>query len=168
MAGLEVQWPDRSVVLLGLCSGTDNAVHLAIVYQQVVEMVLLDLICAKDFGFRLRRVVFKLRRKIRLKRVANKFSVQRPEDTDLDASTKMQAFWELPTPDQLLRFFEEINARSGKALCIFSVASIEYYNRQWQLGRVLGLPDFNNYVTEIFQPQVRHTYPLPLHRDGRI
>ena len=45
-----------------------------------------------------------------------------------------------------------------------SYAEDYYYNQQGQMGRVLGLDDYQDYCTEHYWPSASHTYSLELHR----
>jgi hypothetical protein len=43
-------------------------------------------------------------------------------------------------------------------------AFYRYYNYFGQLRRVVGVERYHQFCTELFWPQVEHTYPLELHR----
>ena len=58
---LEAQLGTVSIVLVGLCSGADNAIGIAPSDPRIVGMVLLDPVCDPDIGFRARAFGFAAR-----------------------------------------------------------------------------------------------------------
>ena len=81
-------------------------------------------------------------------------------DTSADALT----LEDLPTREQLRAAFESIREREGRVFSVFTRAVLGYYNQAGQLGRVLGVDGYEQFCTELFWPQVHHTYWLELHR----
>lgn len=157
-----------SLVLAGLCSGADNAVMLAIREPRVVGLVLLDPICFPEAGFRAREIFQKYTNparyvswlKHRLKALTGP-PVKRKEGVDPQA---WRLWRELPTLGELRAAFESIRARGGRVLSVFTGETIEYYNQEGQLGRVLNVEGYRQFCTERFWPAVEHTYSLEVHR----
>ena len=165
------------LVLAGLCSGANNAMRLTLKEPRVVGMVLLDPICFPDDGFRARTVVMKYANPAEyiawlkrgeyiawLKRRFKALTRPRGEKQEDDSSADALTLQDLPTLEQLRAAFESIREREGRVLSIFTRAALQYYNQAGQLGRILGVDGYQQFCTELFWPQVHHTYMLELHR----
>lgn len=159
------------LVLAGLCAGADNAMRLAIGDPRVIGMVLLDPICFPDrglTGFRAREVAAKyadpkrylgwLKRQYTPQPRANDPQDQAPD------SVAVLAFRDLPTQEELRAAFASIRARDGRVLSIFTRYASGYYNKRGQLGRLVGATNRQPFCTELFWPQVHHTFTLEVHR----
>jgi len=172
---LGTEFDDAQITLFGLCSGADNAVRLAIDNPQVRGMVLLDPISGEDDGFEDRKSQFSKRAfatkvampsrylpflKRRLKTLTQKASSM----DDAEAPRDSLSLRSLPTPEQSRSAFELLGERQGRALSIFTSYALRYYNVQGQMGRSLGIAEYDSYCSEVFWPHARHTYPLETHR----
>ena len=73
------------------------------------------------------------------------------------------AFRDVPTPEELRSAFESMRERGGRVLSVFTQYALQFYNQAGQLGRVLGVEGYQQFGTELFWPQVEHTYTLDLH-----
>jgi pimeloyl-ACP methyl ester carboxylesterase len=156
------------LVLAGLCTGADNATILTLKEQRVVGMVLFDPFCFPDRGFRARAVVARYANPVRqiawLKRRFKALTKPRGKEPEDNMSADGLAFRDLPTREQVRAVIESIREREGRVLSIFTQYALRYYNRTGQLGRVLGVNGYQQFCTELFWPQVDHTYRLELHR----
>jgi hypothetical protein len=169
---LEGRLGPSQFVLAGLCSGADNAVTLAQTDQRVVGLLLMDPTCYPDAGFRRRQFFRKythisryaewLTRKLAL--LAGRRESPRPYDNDLYSSPLVIGV--LPTLEQIRAAFQAICERKGRALSIFTslAEDLDLYNQVGQLGRVLGLPDYEQYCSERFFTTASHTFELEMHR----
>ena len=165
---LEARLGRLRLVLAGLCSGADNAVRLTAIDRRVVGMVLLDPICFRDHGFMGRAVVGSVekysnpaRHFVWLKRRVKALATPRGEVVKRVDPLTLR---DLPTREQLRAAFESIRERDGQVLSVFTGAAISYYNQAGQLGRSLDVENYQQFCTELFWPQVDHTYTLELHR----
>jgi hypothetical protein len=158
------------IILGGLCSGADNAIMLTLNDPRVVGMVLLDPICFPDnglWGFRTREIAAKYTNvaefiawlKRRLKVLARPGTNNQRHDTSVDPP----ALWNPPTRIQLQAAFESIRERKGRVLSVFTGVARDY-NQTGQLCRVLGLPDYGRFCTELFWPGTDHTFSLEVNR----
>jgi pimeloyl-ACP methyl ester carboxylesterase len=156
------------LVLAGLCSGADNAMRLTLKEPRVVGMVLLDPICFPDHGFRARVVVARYTNPARyvawLKRRVKALTRPRGKKEEDDKAADALSLRDLPTREQLRAAFESIREREGRVLSIFTHYALGYYNQRGQLGRFLGVNGYQQFCTELFWPQVHHTYTLEVHR----
>lgn len=167
---LEARLGQSELVLGGLCSGADNALMLAQADQRVIGLLLMDPICYPDDGFRVRqffrmhmntaRYVAWLQWKV--SRLIGRLE-QRANDDQVYTPLQLG---ELPTLEQMRAAFQAICDRKGRALSVFTSLAEDHdrYNQLGQLGRVLELPDYEQYCTERFYSTAAHTFELEQHR----
>lgn len=167
-AGLRARRGDLSMILVGLCSGADNAVRLCQTEPGVRGLLLLDPICFPDGGFRRRALAGKWLNPGRygrsLKRLVNG-GVSHTGQAANAQDDNLLMLRHLPTLDELRRSFQLICERDGRVLSIFTQYALRYYNAVGQLGTVLQLNDYSRFCSELFWPDVEHTYKLEIHRE---
>jgi hypothetical protein len=71
---------------------------------------------------------------------------------------------ESPNREQMREAFHLIRQRDGRVLSIFTDYALSYYNQKGQMDRVLSVEGYQKFCTELFWPDVEHTYPLEVHR----
>ena len=156
------------LVLGGLCSAADNAIRLARADQRVIGMLLLDPVCSLDDGFRARAVIMNYTNPARylvwLKRRLNLLATLPGENWNDSEMIDPLTLRDAPTGEQLRAAFEAICERRGRVLSVFTQYATQYYNQLGQLGRTLDVVGYQRFCTEIFWPQMAHTYTLELHR----
>jgi hypothetical protein len=156
------------LVLGGLCSAADNAIRLARADQRVIGMLLLDPVCSLDDGFRARAVIMKYTNPARylvwLKRRLNLLATLPGENWNDSEMIDPLTLRDAPTGEQLRAAFEAICERRGRVLSVFTQYATQYYNQLGQLGRTLDVVGYQRFCTEIFWPQMAHTFTLELHR----
>jgi hypothetical protein len=82
------------------------------------------------------------------------------KDTTYDLLSLRQS----PTREQTREALNLIRQRDGRVLSIFTNYALPYYNQKGQMDRVLGVEGYQKFCTELFWPDVQHTYPLEVHR----
>jgi pimeloyl-ACP methyl ester carboxylesterase len=171
LAVLESRLGRLPLVLAGLCSGADDAIRLTLKEPRVVGMVLLDPVCSLDRGFRARAMLVSVWRYTNparyiawLKRRFKALMRPRGKKQEDEKSFDRLALRDLPTREQLRAAFESIREREGRVLSVFTSYADIYYNKSGQLRRVLGVYGYQQFCTELFWPQVHHTYWLEVHR----
>ena len=156
------------LVLGGLCSAADDAIRLARADQRVIGMLLLDPVCSLDDGFRARAVIMKYTNPARylvwLKRRLNLLATLPGENWNDSEMIDPLTLRDAPTGEQLRAAFEAICERRGRVLSVFTQYATQYYNQLGQLGRTLDVVGYQRFCTEIFWPQMAHTFTLELHR----
>lgn len=153
----------RSIVLAGLCSGADDAVRLTPHHESITGLFLLDPICFPDAGFATRTRIMKYSQpgryvtwlKKRLEGQQKAGAVQELDPLSLR---------DMPSLEDMRAAFTAVGRRGGRVLSVFTEYALRYYNQLGQLGRVLEVPDYSTFATELFWPAVEHTYTLDLHR----
>jgi hypothetical protein len=159
------------LVLAGLCSGADNTIRLTVGEPRIVGMVLLDSICFPDhglMGFRARIIFARYTNPVRhvawLKRQFKGLTCPRQKKHEDDKPVDPLTIRDHPTREELRAAFEAISERGGRVLSVFTHFALGYYNKSGQLGRALGVNGYQQFCTELFWPQVHHTYTLERHR----
>ena len=155
-------------ILIGLCSGADDAYAVASVRENVAGLVLLDGYAARTARYYFRHYgsrVFHLQPWIsRSRRILQRLSrtVRRADDDEPDLS--MAEVRNFPRTPEARRRFEIISQHCERCLCVYTSASHTYYNYEGQLRD--GFPTFRprGDVREIYIPAAKHTYPLAHHR----
>ena len=164
-----------STVLVGLCSGADNAIRLTADNPAVSGLVLMDPVCAKDEAFESRKGKFAsqaLKTKATtpsryvpaLKRRIDALTQPASGDDDEKLTSDSLDLRDIPDAGETRRAFEQVRDRDGRILSVFTSYALRYYNEHGQMERVLGVDRYDDFVTELFWPQMRHTYPLETHR----
>lgn len=154
------------LVIGGLCSAADDALRLAPDNPRVVGLLLLDPVCDRDRGFRLRHLVRKYTTLAQyvlwFKRKLARLPVrgQRRAEPDIDRL----AIRNYPTPAAMRAAFDCIRERQGRVLSVFTSYATGYLNQAGQLGRVLRVDGFHQFCTELFWPGAEHSFTLELHR----
>jgi pimeloyl-ACP methyl ester carboxylesterase len=165
---LEPHLGRMTLVLVGLCTGADSAVSLTLKEPRVVGMILLDPICFPDRTFKARVFVRKYTNPARyIAWLVRRWKTPtRPPGIkqEENEATNSLSLRDLPTREQLRAAVELIREREGRVLSIFTRWALGYYNKRGQLGRVLRVNGYQQFCTELFWPQVDHTYRLELHR----
>lgn len=173
---LESELGSVEIVIVGLCSGADNAVRLTSADSRVTGMVLLDPVCEKDDGFAVRARSWRrktvLRKALNLTRygpwLKRKLSRWSGGEQAGQKSMDYLSLRDLPKAAQMKAAFSAIHERNGQVLSIFTAYAMNYYNEVGQLGRVLDVSDYGTFCKEVFWPHVHHTYPFESDRQKLI
>ncbi|VAW55182.1 hypothetical protein MNBD_GAMMA07-82 [hydrothermal vent metagenome] len=162
---LEARQNQLQLIACGLCSGADDAIRVTSEDPRVVGMVLLDPVCEQDEGFQVRDMVKKFthlgRYQRKLKHIARK--VFNPDNGN-EPSLAEVGLRDSPSSQQTQAAFELIRQRKGRVFSLLTSYSQDYYNQLGQMGRVLGLDNYQDYCTEHYWPGASHTYSLEHHR----
>ncbi|MEM8948047.1 MAG: hypothetical protein AAGC99_01815 [Pseudomonadota bacterium] len=158
---------ERTFLLMGICSGADNAIKLAVSDEQVVGLVLMDPICPADSGYAKRKLALKLgnagfwrrlpRRAVREFSSFLAFGKSAPEEK--------QDLRDAPRPDELVACMQAMVERDGNVLAVFSSTAESYYNVEGQMTSVLAIDGLDNICREVWWPHVTHIYPIQQHRN---
>ena len=175
MSVLETRLGRVRIVLAGLCSGADDAIKLTQSQPRVVGMILLDPVCLRDAGFATRamlRTAINLAAKlfypmVPLRRRVQKFLKRdwaREAFKEQDETYDLLSLRQSPTREQTREALNSIRQRDGRVLSVFTNYALPYYNQKGQMGRVSNVEGYQEFCTELFWPDVQHTYPLEVHR----
>lgn len=163
---LEARQNQLKLIACGLCSGADDAIRVTLKDPRVVGMVLLDPVCDRDDGFKVRDIVRKFTQLARYQRkLKTMFSGLVKSGIETEHSVDPLDLRNVPSHQQLREAFQLIHQRKGRVFSLFtSYAEDHYYNQQGQMGRVLEVDDYQDYCSEHYWPGASHTYSLELHR----
>jgi hypothetical protein len=146
--GLEARLGPQRIVLVGLCSGADDAIRLAVSDARVAGLFLLDPYCPvspEDAG------------------------PSRPASVDVDDAGDEEgvdqlSLRNLPTLDEMRAAIAAVLERGGRVVSVFTDYAAGYYDRPGRLGDVLGLTGHPAQCIELHWPDADHTFSLEVHR----
>lgn len=161
----------KAFVLIGLCSGADNALRTMGRDERVVGSILLDLNVDRTLGFYIRHYV---RRVARLDSWLNVLTGRHPGYRTLGqrlwerdkAASKAQVLSPAPSlsfdaviPHDLMReHLEKVVARSGKLLCVFTAGLEGQYNYREQFLRLFPGLNFQGCLRLEYFADTDHTF----------
>ena len=166
---IEAQFGERAVLILGLCSGADNAIKLTAEDSKIQGLLLLDPLANEDEYFKRRRLLIKLKdihawpRRLRKLLSIGILRFKKKESGEATISLR-----DPPTDEDIRMCFEALVKRDGKVLAIFTSLALSYYNESGQLVRSTNVKNLDSCCKEIFWPQMGHLYPVQHHREQLI
>ncbi|MGH8194715.1 MAG: hypothetical protein ACREQ8_09980 [Woeseiaceae bacterium] len=157
----------QKFILVGLCSGADDAYAVASARDNVAGLVLLDGYAAKTTRFHVRhygRQLLRAEAWWALFRRLFRLAPGRSGVDDDEADRSYAEIRQFPTPKEAMRKFDHISKHCERCLCIYTSACRRYYNYEGQLGH--RFPGFkpSGGLREIYFPAAKHTFPLVHHR----
>ncbi|MDX1452469.1 MAG: alpha/beta hydrolase [Oleiphilaceae bacterium] len=153
------------VVVMGLCSGADNAIKVSVADDMVKGLILLDPVVPQDSRFALRKLLIKLKSRRAVGRVLRGLqSLIMPKGDEQQALNLR----DLPWAGELEQCMTRLVACKGKVLAVFSSYAFDYYNQQGQFVRALAIDGFDQICSELYWPHVAHTYTAESHRQALI
>ena len=166
----------KRFVVVGLCSGADDALLLAEKFPNVCGAVLFEAVAFRTPKYFLRhygrrifrldlywiaagRVLSSLR-----SRVVKLLRLQQPAEDAAHLGT----IREFSGPEEIRDRYHAVTERGVELLCVFTDGSRSYYNYVGQLVGVLNSAASRQHVTELYLSGAKHTYPLVKDRDEAI
>lgn len=159
---------DRTFVLMGICSGADNAIKLAVADDQVVGLVLMDAICPIDSGFAKRKVLAKFKDTNFLRRLPKRAVQELLNFSRLRHVEERPVLRDMPRDEELVACMKQMVSRHGNILAVFSSDAESYYNIQGQMASTLAIEGLEDICREVWWPHVSHLYPVQQHRDHLV
>jgi pimeloyl-ACP methyl ester carboxylesterase len=167
---INAKFPESKLILMGLCSGADNAIKIAASKRTIHGLVLLDPVVPQDDGFFLREI----RRNVlipynwlRSPKVLYRF-IKEVIRRRQDIAQKQINLRDLPEESETVQCFENLVQLEGRALTIFTNSATRYYNIAGQLSRSLNIEGLEVRCEEEFWPWMLHMYVAQLHRDTLV
>ena len=160
----------RSLTLMGLCSGADNAIKVTAEENDVRGLILLDPVSSTDAGFERRVLKGKLTNIHKwLNLPANLWRrFRRRIGRETDPYAHVLGLRDEPTSEDTQRCFAHIVNNHGRVLAIFTSQQAERYNQEGQFARAMDIAGFDRCCEEVFWPQVEHLYPVQVHRERLV
>jgi pimeloyl-ACP methyl ester carboxylesterase len=153
------------IVLVGLCSGSDDAIRFAQSDPDVKGMILLDPVAFKDANFVFRSIKNTILECLRMPGFHVRLLWRRIEKvTAGQRFLHPFAMRKIPSLADTRRAMSELERRGGRALLVYTRFASFYYNRPGQLKAALGRDETDPVCDEVYWPDVTHTYVLDVHR----
>ncbi len=161
------QYGITHAVLVGLCSGADDAGLIASHRDSVSGIVSLDGYARRNLYYLIKYVVTHYGKRIFsvsawtrfLRRKADRLAAGNAEQ-ELDGIDIRN--W--GSDAEMLEQYSNFLGRGGKLLAIFTTGQ-DYYNHRGQLAAELTVPPGTGKVDEVFYTDANHTYSLTSHRE---
>lgn len=154
-------------VLIGLCTGADNAHKAAVADQRVCGAVFLDGYAYPTAGFYLRRYVIKALNPAAwgrlIKRSCLKIIAPSVKDDALSASPDASYFWQLPPKAKVISELQHLTSRGVHQLHIYTGTS-QIYRYERQFSRMYSRLDFKECIESIYFADADHTFILSIDR----
>lgn len=167
---LESRQVGEKFIIMGICTGADNAHRAMLDDERVVGAV-----CVDGYAYPTRRYYFNyyFTRAMSLRSWANLFKrvFRRYERTRLNeyATTddeELRYRWSLPPKEKTNADFQEFIRRGAKLLCVYTASWP--YNYTGQLADAFSGINFGNTISAVFLPNAAHTFKVEEDRNSLI
>lgn len=155
-------------IVIGLCSGADDAYWIASQRKTVSGIAMLDGYAARTWRYYLRHYSSRLFHAAPWIRIPGRLNARlmrlletKKSDEDL---VQMRDIRNLPTVKVARSHFASMSTHLESCLFVFTSASHSYYNYEGQLQEKFPTLAPSRGVQEEYIPAARHTYPLAEHR----
>ncbi|MGO4220702.1 alpha/beta hydrolase [Lysobacter sp. TAF61] len=142
-------------VLCGLCSGADDAFHVAAADPRVAGTILIDGLAYPTVGFWLRHV---------LPRLLHPGKVLRYLRSRGSGAPSLADYRDFPSRPDAVRMLSTMVARDARLLFVFTGGAYPYFNHRAQLAACLGSAAASTQVSLEFWREYDHTFYLRKHR----
>lgn len=151
----------KKIVLLGLCSGADDATLIASQRSSVGALVLLDGYARRNFRYYINYYKPRIWSFRRWRRFAKKLlqQVSPPFNDDLlsDTIPITISLREWPEDAEMIERYRNLLANGTRILSIFT-AGQNYYNYANQLAEIISAPEGRKNLEEVYLAHADHTY----------
>lgn len=155
-------------VVMGLCTGADNAHKISVRDERICGAVFLDGYCYPSAGYYLRLYGPKLLNPAvwwrAVKRTVLKPTSQNDELFEIDKQREDNNFWKLPAKNKTKAELEMLVNRSVNLLYIYT-GSNNLVNYRNQMAASMKSIKFGNQLQEEYLKDSEHTYPLSIDRN---
>jgi pimeloyl-ACP methyl ester carboxylesterase len=157
-----------SIILIGLCSGADDALYIAQHRSSVRGLVLLDGFAAKTpryFFNHYRQRIFKIGPWLR---AIQRFIYRFKPGAKTQSSISITSIRDWSSTGEMLAGYKKYLQHKAQLLTIFTGGASQYYNYRGQLTDSLNQPTGIGNLEEIYYAEATHTYQLVAHRTKLI
>lgn len=167
----------KSFILIGLCTGADNAHKAAIKYNEVKGAIYLDGYAYPTPRFYIKRylpVLLNPRRFIHalwsiIKLIVLRVPLYPPDPLAQAEGEPTNLFvWNLPLKEKTLKELQSLIKRNVELCCIFTSGSIRQYNYRGQFKESFRKIDFGDKLQVHLFEEMDHTYILTEDREKLI
>lgn len=165
---IDRQFGERTILIMGLCSGADNAIKLTANSDNVKGLILLDPIFKSGKDFRKQYIFLKLTDIHFWCHLPIRFFIKAKKLIgSKEVNGKLPVLRDAPNESDFLDCFTALEDRRGRVLACFTGSTTEYYGREGQFAKNLPV-DIEDSVVEKFWPDAEHIYPVQAHRNRLI
>lgn len=160
----------KNLLLIGLCSGADNAIKITAEEDNVRGLVLMDPVSPKDHDFNKRLLISKLTNPHKWLNLPYSLAKRFRRATGIEKDPHQEAIMvrDEPTLKDLHNCMKKIVACNGKVLAVFTSQASYHYNDQGQFVRALNIKGLDNCCEELYWPLVNHIYQVQTHRERLV
>ena len=167
LAFIEKKTGIESFVLMGLCTGADNAHKYALINSKVTGAIFLDGYAYKTPGYYLRYYGPKIINPIRVARWLNRLifansknSMPSSEVNPIQEKEKDGYFWDVPPKDKTIKELKQLVDRNVFQLHVYTSGWEWCFNHQSQFDSMYKKVDFKGLATCVYFGQSDHVYTL--------
>jgi hypothetical protein len=168
---IAARFGQRNLLLIGLCSGADNAIKITAEEDNVRGLVLMDPVSPKDADFKKRLLIAKLTNPYKWLNLPHSLATRFRRAVGIEKDPLLEATMlrDEPTLHDLQSCMKRIVSCNGKVLAVFTGQASYHYNTQGQFVRALNIEGFNdNCCEEVYWPHVNHIYQVQTHRERLV
>ena len=167
LAFIEKKTGITSFVLMGICTGADNAHKYALKNSKVTGAIFLDGYAYKTPGYYLRYYGPKIINPIEVAMWLSRFiftksktSGPSPEVNKIQEKEKDGYFWDVPPKDKTIKELKQLVDRNVFQLHVYTSGWEWCFNHQSQFDSMYNEVDFKGLATCVYFGQSDHTYTL--------
>lgn len=167
---LEKLYGPRNFLIFGLCSGADNGIKLCAKDNAVKGLILLDPVSRHDKGFAKRDLIRKLKNPnkwMNIHKIVSRRFKQKSPGSESEQSTPISLRDE-PNTEDMNECFKGLVSKEGRVLSVFTSQALYHYDKQGQFTAAMDIAGLEQLSEEIFWQNVKHTYPVEVHRNRLI
>jgi pimeloyl-ACP methyl ester carboxylesterase len=159
----------RRFILMGLCSGADNAFQIARADERVVGAAMIDGYAYRTLGFHWRywseRLASGRRWKRLLQRVVRRKSHAASSGSNPAEPMYVRAF---PAKERVIEDCRTMIARGVELCFLYSAGQYQYYNYRRQFDHAFRRLDYAGRVTVTYFPHANHTFTRRSHLEELV
>jgi len=167
---LEKERGATEFIVMGICTGADNAHRALREDERVVGAVCVDGYSYPTFRYYANHYLpkFVSRRSWRnlLKKVLNKFSGSSSDDSESAEEDELDYRWKLPPKDAAASDYQHFIARDARLMCVYTAGWRCNYSQQ--LSDAFRSLDFGNCISAVYLPNATHIFKVEEDRESLI
>jgi len=163
-------------VLIGLCTGADNAHRAAVVDDRIVGCIFLGGYAYPTRKFHLVKLQTKLGKLVKKmlsldkwkRLVSRAFSLIKAKKKTVDNEVNTAYYWKMPGKEKTRNEYLDFVKRNVQMFFIFTASELTMFNYQNQIKDSFKSVDFKDLLTVTQFDQTDHTYSFAAHRKTLI
>jgi pimeloyl-ACP methyl ester carboxylesterase len=157
------------VILIGLCSGADDAIEAAVQCEDVVGLVLLDAYAPRTFMYFVHHYWTRLSRPGGVHRALQRMrKVFTRSGAPVVALADPIEIRDWDNDQAMIERYRQLLGRGSTILAVFTGGVTEYYSFSGQLVSALGGKSKCGALEEVYYPAAEHTFTVAAHREQLV